>query len=222
MTPVLEVIACSVADAVEAEKGGAGRLEIVRDLARGGLTPPIELVVGIRQKVELPLRVMLRESDGYETSSADEIDRLCAAAVQFASLGVDGFVLGFLKDGQVDVERTQRVLACEHLHARQRIHAGLYTSAADRPPKIVLVTSGQAGEGKTTTAVNTAISLSQLGASVLIIDCDMRKPATHKLLKVDHERGLSTYLSRDTEITELIQQLPIGNLSLLPCGPIPP
>ena len=39
---------------------------------------------------------------------------------------------------------------------------------------------------------------------------------------VDHERGLSTYLSRDTEITELIQQLPIGNLSLLPCGPIPP
>ena len=112
MTPVLEVIACSVADAVEAEKGGAGRLEIVRDLARGGLTPPIELVVGIRQKVELPLRVMLRESDGYETSSADEIDRLCAAAVQFASLGVDGFVLGFLKDGQVDVERTQRVLAC--------------------------------------------------------------------------------------------------------------
>jgi len=112
MTPVLEVIACSVADAVEAEKGGASRLEIVRDFARGGLTPPIELVVGIRQKVELPLRVMLRESDGYETSSADEIDRLCAAAVQFASLGVDGFVLGFLKDGQVDVERTQRVLAC--------------------------------------------------------------------------------------------------------------
>lgn len=111
MTPLLEVIACSVADAVEAEKGGAGRLEIVRELERGGLTPPPELVAQIKQAVQLPLRVMLRESDSFETSSAHEIERLCAAAVQFASLGVDGFVLGFLKDGQVDVERTQRVLA---------------------------------------------------------------------------------------------------------------
>ncbi len=112
MTPLLEVIACSVADAVEAEKGGASRLEIVRDLRRGGLTPPLELVAEIKRAVKLPLRVMLRESDGFETSSADEIDRLCAAALQFASLDVDGFVLGFLKDGRVDVERTQRVLAC--------------------------------------------------------------------------------------------------------------
>lgn len=112
MTPLLEVIACSVADAVEAEKGGASRLEIVRDLGRGGLTPPFELVAEIKQAVNLPLRVMLRESDSYETSSANEIDRLCAAAVQFASLVVDGFVLGFLNDGEVDVERTQLVLAC--------------------------------------------------------------------------------------------------------------
>ena len=112
MTPLLEVIACSVADAVEAEKGGAGRLEIVRDLGRGGLTPPLSLVAEIKQAVNLPLRVMLRESESYETSSANEMDRLCAAAVQFASLGVDGFVLGFLNDDQVDVERTQRVLAC--------------------------------------------------------------------------------------------------------------
>jgi len=112
MTRVLEVIACSVADAVEAEKGGAGRLEVVRDLRRGGLTPPLELVAQIKQAVSLPLRVMLRESDSYELSSANEMDRLCSAAAQFSSLGIDGFVLGFLKDGQVDVERTQRVLAC--------------------------------------------------------------------------------------------------------------
>jgi capsular exopolysaccharide synthesis family protein len=102
------------------------------------------------------------------------------------------------------------------------LRTSMLLSAADRPPRTILVTSGQAGEGKTTTAVNTAISLSQLGASVLIIDCDLRKPATHKLLNANHQRGLSTYLSRDTEITGLIQRLPIGNLSLLPCGPIPP
>ena len=112
MKPLLEVITCSVAEAVEAEKGGASRIEIVRDLRRGGLTPPLELVAEIKRAVNLPLRVMLRESDGFETSSADEIDRLCAAAVRFASLGVDGFVLGFLQDGQEHVERTQGVLAC--------------------------------------------------------------------------------------------------------------
>lgn len=110
--PLLEVIACSVTDAVEARKGGANRLEIVRDLKRGGLTPTFELVHEIKQAVDLPLRVMLRESDGFATSGPHEIDRLCVAAERFASLGVDGFVLGFLHSGEVDVELTRRVLAC--------------------------------------------------------------------------------------------------------------
>jgi capsular exopolysaccharide synthesis family protein len=85
-----------------------------------------------------------------------------------------------------------------------------------------LITSGQPGEGKTTTAVNTAISLSQLGASVLIIDCDMRKPSTHKIFGLDNLRGLSTYLSRDIEVRGLIRKLEIPNVSLLSSGAIPP
>jgi copper homeostasis protein len=130
MTPSLEVIACSVADAVEAEKGGAARLEVVRELGRGGLTPPLELVTAIKQAVNLPLRVMLRESDSFEVHSADEMDRLRTAAVQFSSLGVDGFVLGFLQGGQVDVERTQRVLACA-LHVRATFHHA-FEAATDK------------------------------------------------------------------------------------------
>jgi copper homeostasis protein len=109
---LLEVIACSVVDAIQAEKGGASRLEVVRDLQRGGLTPALELVREIKQSVDLPLRLMLRESDGYETRDENEVDRLCRAAESFASLEVDGFVLGFLKGDEVDVELTQRVLAC--------------------------------------------------------------------------------------------------------------
>ncbi|HEY6806248.1 MAG TPA: copper homeostasis protein CutC [Pyrinomonadaceae bacterium] len=107
---VLEVIACSVADAIEAERGGADRLEVVRELQVGGLTPSIELVKEIKTAVELPLRVMLRESVGFETTSEDEVERLCDAAAKFASIGIDGLVLGFLKHGQVDVELTQRIL----------------------------------------------------------------------------------------------------------------
>lgn len=102
------------------------------------------------------------------------------------------------------------------------LRTSVLLSSVDRPPKTILITSGQPGEGKTTTVVNTAISLAQLGSSVLIIDCDLRKPSTHKVLGVDQSRGLSTYLSRNVDINDVIQKLPIANLSLLPCGPIPP
>jgi polysaccharide biosynthesis transport protein len=102
------------------------------------------------------------------------------------------------------------------------LRTSVLLSSTERPPKILLVTSGQPGEGKTTTAVNTAISLSQLGSSVLIIDCDLRKPSVHKVLGVDHVLGLSTYLARRGEIDDLIQKLSIPNLSVLPSGRIPP
>lgn len=110
--PLLEVIVCSAADAADAERGGAGRLEIVRDLQQGGLTPSLNLVREIKRATELPVRVMLRESPGYQTNGPEEIERLCRAAEEFAVLDIDGFVLGFLNDGEVDIELTQRVLAC--------------------------------------------------------------------------------------------------------------
>ncbi|HKQ03917.1 MAG TPA: polysaccharide biosynthesis tyrosine autokinase [Blastocatellia bacterium] len=102
------------------------------------------------------------------------------------------------------------------------LRTSVLLSSAGKPPKTILVTSGQPGEGKTTTAVNTAISLSQLGASVLLIDCDMRKPSAHKILGIDNMRGLSTYLSRNMNVDGLIQKLQMPNLSFIPCGPIPP
>lgn len=102
------------------------------------------------------------------------------------------------------------------------VRTSMLLSAAGNPPKTVLVTSGQPGEGKSTTVVNTAISLAQLGLSVLIIDCDLRRPSTHKILGVTATEGLSSYLSRNIEIDPLIHKLQIPNLSLLPCGPIPP
>src|ERR1051326_1779430 len=136
---VLEVIVCCVADAVEAQKGGASRLEVVRELDRGGLTPSIQLVQAVKDAVDLPLRVMVRESDGYGTRddgyetrndnfgarddgskvrNEAEVERLCVAAREFAKLRVDGLVLGFLKNDQIDIDLTARVLACApEIHA---------------------------------------------------------------------------------------------------------
>jgi copper homeostasis protein len=109
---VLEVIACSVADAIEAEKGGANRLELISHFEVGGLTPPTELVREILAAVRIPVRVMLRENEGYAVSGEAELEKLCAAAREIAGLKVDGLVLGFLSDGAPDFDPMKRILAC--------------------------------------------------------------------------------------------------------------
>ncbi|MEN3335991.1 MAG: polysaccharide biosynthesis transport protein [Blastocatellia bacterium] len=106
--------------------------------------------------------------------------------------------------------------------AYRALRTAVLLSSVDRPPKLLLVTSGKPGEGKTTTAINTAISLSQLGNSVLILDCDLRKPSVHKVLGIEQTCGLSTYLSRDAKLIDVMQKVPIPNLWVMPCGPIPP
>jgi capsular exopolysaccharide synthesis family protein len=106
--------------------------------------------------------------------------------------------------------------------AYRTLRTSVLLSAAGNPPKIILVTSGRPGEGKTTTTCNVAISLAQLGASVLIVDCDLRKPAVHRVFDIGNNLGLSTYLSQNIEIDGLIQESPVPNLSLLPSGQLPP
>jgi succinoglycan biosynthesis transport protein ExoP len=108
------------------------------------------------------------------------------------------------------------------VEAYRMLRTSVLLSNAGAPPKTILITSSQPGEGKTTTAVNTAISLSQLGASVLLIDADLRRPAVHTAFKIPHTRGLSNYLSSHAPLDDLIVKLPVPNLSVITCGPIPP
>jgi copper homeostasis protein len=110
--PILEVIACSVDDAIAAERGGAGRLELVRSLEAGGLTPPLSLVGEIVAAVSIPVRVMLRENAGYATSGDAETRILCDAARECAALRVDGLVLGFLRGRDLDLPLLERMLGC--------------------------------------------------------------------------------------------------------------
>ena len=86
--PLLEVIAASVADAKAAQEGGADRLEIVRDLDQGGLTPPFDLVEEIAAAVEIPIRVMLRETPDFDPTG---IDRLAPYAGRLSWAGTTTF-----------------------------------------------------------------------------------------------------------------------------------
>jgi capsular exopolysaccharide synthesis family protein len=106
--------------------------------------------------------------------------------------------------------------------AYRALRTSVLLAAAGRPPKTILVTSSQPGEGKTTTTVNTAICLSQLGAKVLLVDADMRRPRVHKAFGIKNRQGLSTYLSSDVRLRDLIQTTSVPNLSVLPSGLVPP
>jgi copper homeostasis protein len=98
---VLEVIACTVEDAIEGEQGGAKRLEIISRFDVGGLTPSLDLVREIKAEVSLPLRVMLRESEGFGVKDETEIEKLFAAARDLNAIGVDVSFWDFCKTAKL-------------------------------------------------------------------------------------------------------------------------
>lgn len=103
----------------------------------------------------------------------------------------------------------------------RQLRTAVLLSSASHAPRTILVTSSQPAEGKTTTSTNLAISLSQTGSSVLIVDCDLRRPRLHKVFGVKNSRGLSNYLSGTGELAALVQPA-LPNLFVLPVGPLPP
>lgn len=101
------------------------------------------------------------------------------------------------------------------------IRTGLLMSAAERPPKIVLITSMGAQEGKTTTTINIARILSQGGKKVLIIDCDLRRPRVHSVFAMQNDKGLSNFLTGNLQ-ENIIHKIPGEEIHVISSGPIPP
>ena len=113
----------------------------------------------------------------------------------------------------------QSVLA----EAFRTLRTSILLSLAPNPPKSILVTSSEAGEGKTTTASNLAQSLAQRKARVVIVDGDLRKGGIAKSLGVENTKGLSTVLTGNDNLNDALQQFaPQPNLWVLPSGPVPP
>lgn len=85
----------------------------------------------------------------------------------------------------------------------------------------ITVTSGGAGEGKSTTLCNLATVCAQGGYSVLLIDADLRRPSMHTLFDVSNTTGLTNYLTTNVRLEEVVVRTPVDNLYFLPSGMLP-
>jgi capsular exopolysaccharide synthesis family protein len=109
----------------------------------------------------------------------------------------------------------------EYAESFNALRTTLMLASADAPPKRILVSSSIAGEGKTTTAVNLALTMAKADSKVLLVDADLRKPSVHKVFKLRNKCGLSNYLT-GTAGKSILHASPHENLFIIPAGPIPP
>uniref|UniRef100_A0A8C4EMR3 Copper homeostasis protein cutC homolog n=1 Tax=Dicentrarchus labrax TaxID=13489 RepID=A0A8C4EMR3_DICLA len=102
---LMEVCVDSVESAVNAERGGAGRLELCSSLLEGGLTPSLGLLQVVKQYVKIPIYAMIRPRGGDFLYSDQEVEVMRKDIELMKSHGADGLVLGALtEDGRVDAE----------------------------------------------------------------------------------------------------------------------
>lgn len=107
----------------------------------------------------------------------------------------------------------------EHCRA---IRTNLLFMSPDKPLKALLITSSMPQEGKTTVALNVAISMAQSGEKTLIVDTDMRRPRVHKALGLTARKGVSSVLVGEQTVDDVIVETPVENLLCMPCGATPP
>jgi capsular exopolysaccharide synthesis family protein len=106
--------------------------------------------------------------------------------------------------------------------AFRRLRTNLqFLDIADQP-KTIVVTSSLPGEGKTTTAINLAITLADAGSRVALVDADLRRPSIAEYMGLEGEVGLTTVLIGQATTQDAIQPWGNGGLHVLPSGQIPP
>ncbi|WP_169087673.1 CpsD/CapB family tyrosine-protein kinase [Paenibacillus sp. PL91] len=95
-------------------------------------------------------------------------------------------------------------------------------SSIDEQLQVLMVSSAGPGEGKSTTITNLAVTFAQSEKKVVLIDADLRKPTAHHTFSISNRLGLSTVISQQCSLEEVIQVSDIPNLDVITSGAIPP
>lgn len=123
-------------------------------------------------------------------------------------------------DSELIVEKSPKAIVSENIKS---LRTNLQFTSVDAHIKSILVTSTNAGEGKSFISANLAISFAQADKKVLLVDCDLRKGRVHRLFNIPNTEGLSNLLATDLRgIVKYIRKTKINNLDVVTCGTYPP
>jgi capsular exopolysaccharide synthesis family protein len=106
--------------------------------------------------------------------------------------------------------------------AYRMLRTAILLSRAGEIPRTILFTSATEGEGKTATTVNTAVTFTQMGLRVLVVDADLRRPRCHQILRIYNETGLTELLAGQSEVHDVIRPTTTENLFFISSGTLPP
>jgi tyrosine-protein kinase len=104
--------------------------------------------------------------------------------------------------------------------AYRTLRTNLLAACKGSKVRTILVTGARQGEGKTTTAVNLAVALAQVGRSVVLIGADLRYPRVHSVLGIGNERGLGQVLLGSVSLDDALVDSDVADLRVLPSGPV--
>lgn len=104
----------------------------------------------------------------------------------------------------------------------RRLRTNMQFLNVDNPPRVFVVTSSVAMEGKSETAINLSLALAEAGSRILLIEADLRRPLVVRYMSMPDKVGLTTILSGQAEFSDVIQGTRHDGVDLLACGPLPP
>jgi capsular exopolysaccharide synthesis family protein len=201
------------------------------EVPKGPVKPRVFLNLALGLMLGLAVGVglaFLQEYLDNTLKTADEVERL----LRLPSLGLlpdcvgngkaSGEELALVNHGNNGSLAPALQTGREPVEAYRTLRTSILLSA-NPVPKVLLITSALPSEGKTTVTVNLGATLASLGSKVVIVDCDMRRPCCHRSTGVENRPGFVRCLTGHVGLADAILPVPgVPNLSVIPCGPIPP
>jgi succinoglycan biosynthesis transport protein ExoP len=167
---------------------------------------------------------------GYLVEMADKSFRKPEDVIREFGVPIVGHIPFFKEErlkGAAAESKLDRTAVCVHLprsrpaEAYRSVRTAICFSALGSSHRVIQVSSPAAGDGKSTLALNLAISLAMSGKRTILIESDFRRPKVHKLTGVDNKRGVVDVLRGDAEVADAVQTTSVDSFFVMPCGSRP-